>query len=530
MEDLKKLTEQAQEASEKRDWPTAIELLIKVIKVNARYPGAYDLLDEVQKRQEAAAKYQQVLEHVTNKNWKKAIEGLEAVLQDDPEHPDAPAKLEEAKKWAKIEQLLDEVETHRQNFEWKQVVETLGHLLSLQDSNLDFDWASFRQQLTDAQEEVKLERLYQAGERHFKQRNWQVAQGNFEELNHLRPGYRDLPLKLKEVQKQLALDKLYRQAEEYERAGEWSQAIDLYIQVFQQDRNYPGVLTHMTSCQEKLKPVASPVEKKRKWLTISLSAWFLLGLVFAMILISSFKEPLHCSLEYRVTEVAVGLIVASAGGVVAAINTLVPTDKKKVLWSVYGGIAFVVLLGLFLTLVSQPPRKDECPQWAVSPSSFCNGIFDYGWSCWDHGGELTQTITITDSNHLVSLGNPDYPCIGGVPVGEAWASQSFQVPGTSEVSLSFSYEMYSHDIDISDTFEAYINKGQPDQRLILKTGNSDWVQSSCENQAWRSGWKTERVSLEEFKGKLVTLSFHNINRSDQNWNTWTFLDDVFLLP
>lgn len=163
-------------------------------------------------------------------------------------------------------------------------------------------------------------------------------------------------------------------------------------------------------------------------------------------------------------------------------------------------------------------------------TSLCNGSFDYGWSCWDHGGELTQTVVLSGSNHLVILGSPDYPCLGGIPVGEAWIGQPIQVPDAGEPSLSFSYELYSYDIDTSDTFEAYVNKGLPDEKLVVKVGNTDWAQSDCGRSVWRSGWRSERISLKEFKGKSITLSFHNVNRKDQSWNTWTLLDDVLLLP
>ena len=230
--------------------------------------------------------------------------------------------------------------------------------------------------------------------------------------------------------------------------------------------------------------------------------------------------------------------------------TSIPVDIKEVLTHIFVGaaVALIAFIGLRVVLLPPPPEENCFPVLAEAPTptsvppiaatpsvtfdlaSLCNGSFDYSFSCWDHGGELTQTVVLSGSNHLAILGSSDYPCIGGIPIGEAWISQSFQVPDAGEPSLSFSYEVYSYDIDTSDTFEVCINKGQPNEKLITKAGNTDWTKSDCEGEVWHSGWRSEKISLKEFKGKSITLSFRNVNRIDQSWNTWTLLDDVLLFP
>jgi len=59
------------------------------------------------------------------------------------------------------------------------------------------------------------------------------------------------------------------------------------------------------------------------------------------------------------------------------------------------------------------------------PPAFINGGFENGWTGWAHGGELDQAITAVNPYWaaFLSLGNPAYVCLDGVPTGSAWMSR-----------------------------------------------------------------------------------------------------------
>lgn len=359
--ELGQLFKQAQAAFDKREWSKAVDLLMRIIRVDASYPGAYDLLIEAQKRQRAEPNYEKGLEYYEEGNWVKAIEEFETALRDDPDHSDARTKLEEARRRAEIEQLASEADEYQRNSEWKQAVDTLERLLGLQDSDLDFDWESVKQQLTEAQEECELARIYRNGEQHFDQERWRAATQSFEELERRRAGYRDVALKLKVLRKLLKLEELYHQAREHEQAAEWAKAVSLYDQVYEKDHHYKDVVDRMAHCNEQLKlgTSASKVEKTSKWQALPWYVWFLLGFLPGVVMAFLWARSLYCLLTYRVTDAIVGLIVILFGSIAINFTDLVPSDVRKALQRISGGAASALLLGV-LMVFSSPPREEEC--------------------------------------------------------------------------------------------------------------------------------------------------------------------------
>lgn len=538
LEKLGKLFDQAQAIFSERDWPTTIALLRQVARENPEYSGVQEMLREAHKRHKALTEYEIGLGYLGKMRWKEAIKRFEVTIRDDPEHGDAQTKLKEARQKAEIERLLDKAAKYERKSNWEQVVRTLDRVLKL-DPSLE--------RVKQQRHEAQLECRYKDGDYHFKRREWLAAENIFEELEKDQPGYRDVPSKLKEIEKQQEFGELYRQAKELERASKFILALDLYEQVFGTDPNYKDIRKRIAYCNRQRVKLRSKTSTRIK---VSWPVWwFLLGLVSTGATGFFFARPFHCLLQYKLPESVIVIIGALFSFVMVYLADRVRSDIKEALKIFFVGAAIALIVHLGLRVVFLPPPSEEnCfPVLAEAPTptstpvaatpsvtfdlaSLCNGSFDYSFSCWDHGGELTQTVVLSGSNHLAILGSSDYPCIGGIPIGEAWISQSFQVPDAGEPSLSFSYEVYSYDIDTSDTFEVCINKGQPNEKLITKAGNTEWTESDCEGEVWHSGWRSEKISLKEFKGKSITLSFRNVNRIDQSWNTWTLLDDVLLLP
>ena len=168
-----------------------------------------------------------------------------------------------------------------------------------------------------------------------------------------------------------------------------------------------------------------------------------------------------------------------------------------------------------------------------------NGGFEDGWTGWTHGGELAQTITSTDhrsGNFSALLGNPAYVCQNGVPVGKAWMQQSIRVPNTATPTLHFLYRVITQDINPSldgdfDSFDVWVIPPDDDKVLVLREAKETGVYG-CGPQGKKDfGWQSSgEISLENYRDEIVTIRFENRNWPDGWYNTWTFVDDVRLVP
>jgi hypothetical protein len=137
MTDSKKpgqLFEEARTAFGERRWYRAIDLLTEIMRIDASYPNAHDLLIKAQKRKVAESKYEEGLKYHEEKNWAKAIEVFEEVLRNDPDHNDAQTKLEEAKCKAQINRLLDKAAEYKRRRKWRQMIKILDRVLVLDPS------------------------------------------------------------------------------------------------------------------------------------------------------------------------------------------------------------------------------------------------------------------------------------------------------------------------------------------------------------------------------------------------------------
>jgi hypothetical protein len=156
-----------------------------------------------------------------------------------------------------------------------------------------------------------------------------------------------------------------------------------------------------------------------------------------------------------------------------------------------------------------------------------------------HGGELTQSITSTNPHSGIFsalLGDPAYECEGDVPVGSAWVEQTVFVP-VAMVSprLSFWYRIVTQDknpnlADEFDSFDVWID----DVRVFQdakKSGDYGCNPGGEEDL----GWKNEEIDVTQYKGQYITVRFENRSTADYGldtgwYNTWTYVDDVQIIP
>ena len=98
--------------------------------------------------------------------------------------------------------------------------------------------------------------------------------------------------------------------------------------------------------------------------------WFLLGFISAGIAVILFRQPLHCWIEYRVSEAVVSLLVVLAGIAAAAFTQFIPSNVKRVLQVLIGGIASALVLSLIVFPFLDPPAEKVCfPRSALTPTS-----------------------------------------------------------------------------------------------------------------------------------------------------------------
>jgi uncharacterized repeat protein (TIGR01451 family) len=189
-------------------------------------------------------------------------------------------------------------------------------------------------------------------------------------------------------------------------------------------------------------------------------------------------------------------------------------------------------------------------------SPLCNGGFEGGWACWEHGGELRQRIVKIHNGQALLLGDPAYDN-RGIPEGSARAWQTFTVPYDTP-AVTIEYHIYTHDLIWSDnsrkyfdSFEIYIDivdwkeakrsqsrdpwrktrcrdeKGIPDTSaagLVFCDGNAS--KPSGSGPPKDLGWRSVTLDLSPFQGQNTTLYIAVFNRVDGWYNTWAYVDDV----
>jgi hypothetical protein len=209
------------------------------------------------------------------------------------------------------------------------------------------------------------------------------------------------------------------------------------------------------------------------------------------------------------------------------------------------------------------PIVANCYSAACSPG-IVNGGFEDGWNGWVRGGELSDTITLAstyvhswESSHTINqtsshsltpthlhwgdysalLGihtwdpdpsryDPD-PC-NNVGPGSAWIEQTVLVPCTGSPKLSFWYSLWTHARNKTldnrkDLFKVEINGVRvfADMNQVNNYGCMDPPTVLT---------KVQTIDLSAYKGECITVRFVTQNEPNRRYNTWTYVDDVEIVP
>jgi hypothetical protein len=233
--------------------------------------------------------------------------------------------------------------------------------------------------------------------------------------------------------------------------------------------------------------------------------------------------------EDLIAEIYSSPIVSTTGWIELTIDTIAPANARyaRVFCRLYGqGIVWFddVTVNGVVSLAYLPLMMND---FAI----FCNGGFETGdFACWTDNGDLARSVQssiVYDGSYAALLGSPHYSCRDGVPVGETSIAQFLIVPSCSKPVLSFEYRIFSSDVlrdDKWDSFDVFVDNDFT-KTLILRDGNTVWSTASCD-QTWDSGWKHFSYDLSRYSGNTIEVSFHNVNRADHWYNTWTYVDQV----
>jgi hypothetical protein len=174
------------------------------------------------------------------------------------------------------------------------------------------------------------------------------------------------------------------------------------------------------------------------------------------------------------------------------------------------------------------------PQVLRAYSLVTNGGFEDGWAGWAHGGALSQAIISNDGwsgphsgSYAARLGDPSYACNGGVPLGTAWIERTIAVPSRGVSTLQIHYNIYSQD-KLSDP--------KYDRFEIWVEGSLEWMDGiltdpyGCGTAPRTTGWRVFNFDVTGYQGTSITLRLQNVSGFDNWYNTWTYVDDIQLLP
>jgi serine/threonine protein kinase len=576
-EDLDNLWAEAERLIEKREWEDAIKTYEQMLQMDPSHPEATRQRAYAQRRLELDLLYSQALAELTEENWGKAIKTLQDVIKIDPDYEDAAVWLAKLSREQQLTQLRQGAKGAIEAHHWSEAGNLLKDLLRWEPTDEEA-----HQQLEHVRQWRKFEDLYRAGKGDYQARQWDQAIAKFQDALRLADAagldlhnYRDIRSLMEQSRVEKKLDTLREEAQRLESAEDFNsliQVLDRILKLDPTDREvrewkksalqqirlrdlYGEAVSRLdqrdwAGARRSLDEIASinagykDVQEKRtqvamgRGVSLARRLGFPLAIALGIGLLVLFVPRLTTGTPQvlnlgglLITPELLGAVVSVFALIVSIIGLLIPAEqmyellvKHRRLRTLVILVVLMLVICLAVLLVIAFGSGKRGP--ILDPDNLRNGLFNEGFDYWETGGELNTAVECEAGQCFAVLGDLEYACDGGVPVGEAWVKQSFRVPDTVGPTVwlryrVFSYDILSDDLERSDFFQVSVNGNS-----VGRFGNTEWNESACNREAWDSGWQSATFDLSPYQGERVELSFHVVNGADQWWNTWAYVDDV----
>jgi serine/threonine protein kinase len=236
---LKQLYERGVQSTISADWEDAQEYLSAVISQDPDYRDgqARDQLEQVtqelereRRQRNLVVQYRLGVGYFRNQQWSQAIEEFERVIAQDSTFEDAADRLVEAQRYLRATQMFEQAQYHEEREEWIEAADLLEEVELLNPPHIDLTkkLKHARQRRKEARKEQRLAAWYDEGTA--KQATGELGQAreNFRKVHQRQPDYRDVAVRLREIDQALKLKRLFERASQHEATDKWKLAADVY--------------------------------------------------------------------------------------------------------------------------------------------------------------------------------------------------------------------------------------------------------------------------------------------------------------
>jgi len=497
---LQTLYTNAEACLKEQKWEEAIKALEEIVSADQTYRDSHTKLSQAQAQSRLQSLYEQAMRYLSEERWPQAIKDLEAILAEAPDYMNAAYRLREAQQQCNLAALYSAGVGFQETGRWEEAIDKFREIIHRVETYKDV-----AARLDRAQRQQELAKLYRLGENYLRQKRWKEAETEFARAYAMDQNYRDVQVKLNEARKQFRVGELHRLEEANFREGNWQEAVKILKRLRRLDPTNSSIVTRLEEARRQLE--LNKLYRQGMWY-LQKKRWRKAQITL--------ERVRHLDPNYLGVTANLEVVQQNLG----RSNQFIEFLRDPVLQAIVAFLALIIaafpfveegLLGLLSPTTPTP-----------TPTALCNGDFEKrNFECWQHGGELDQDVKCEGGQCYGVLGNPRYKCEGGVPVGEAWIKQSFQVPQTISPTLSLRYRVFSYDLNDYDFFEVSLNDGS-----VWKFGNMEWAVSYCDSEVWDSGWQSVEFDLSPYRREMVEVSLRNVNGMHEWWNTWTYVDNV----
>ena len=193
--------------------------------------------------------------------WEIAIQKLEAVLELDPTQSDIAAKLEQAEEYQYLMALYADGLEH---YQAGRRHEALQCFLKIREVKSDYkDVNRLVTQLEDqlAREE-KIANVWRAAQSAIEKQDWNRAQNELLNLISLDPADEKAKAELTQAQQQLELIKLYDEGRKSYASEKWSEALKTFTAIHDQAGEYKDVINLLAQTERRIEGERQELEKR----------------------------------------------------------------------------------------------------------------------------------------------------------------------------------------------------------------------------------------------------------------------------